>query len=159
MVQFMSLLIPKLRGQENFTANPTIERAHRIPTHVPDDWWVKPNAAGRIRGPRTIIVKLLNYQEKLKILRLAKGMEKIVYRGSRVYFNGDVSASLAAKHRSFGHVKRTLRERKIKYTVRHPCTLCVTINGKAERFDCPKAAATALGISPPNSAQNSPVRM
>lgn len=159
MVQFMSRLIPELLGQENFAANPTIERAHRIPTQVPGDWRGKPNTAGRTRGPRTIIIKLLNYQEKMKILRLAKGMEKIMYRGARVFFNGDVSASLAARHRSFGFVKRTLRERKIKYTIRHPCTLCVTINGKAERFVCPKAAAAALDISPPNSVHNSPEKM
>lgn len=159
IVQFMSRLIPELLGRGNFPATPTIERAHRIPTQVPDDWWVKPNAAGRIRGPRTIIMKMLNYQDKVKILRLAKDMEKIEYKGSRVYFNGDVSASLAARHRSFGFVKRKLRERKIKYIVRHPCTLCVTINGKDERFVCPKAAARALNISPPDSMQNSPERM
>lgn len=104
-------------------------------------------------------MKMLNFQDKVRVLQLARAKKKTEFGGSRVYFNADVSASLAARHKSFDFIKRKLRERKTKYFIRHPCTLCVTIDGKDERFICPKAAAAALEISPPNSVQNSPEGM
>ncbi|KAL7388761.1 hypothetical protein ABVT39_020275 [Epinephelus coioides] len=136
----MSQLIPSLLGRENFPTSPTIERAHRSPTHRP---------SGR-DTPRPIIMKMLNFQDKIKILRLARQKRRVEFNGSRAYFNPDLSADLARRHKSFANIKRELRERKLKYFVRYPCTLCVIIDGKEERFDCPKRAEAAL-LSVPNS--------
>lgn len=57
---FMSKLIPDLLGHENFPVLPVIERAHRSPTTQRDV---------QIH-PQPILIKLHNFQDKVKILRL-----------------------------------------------------------------------------------------
>lgn len=138
MIQFMSQLIPSLLGRENFPSSPVIERAHRSPTQRPKDR----------DTPRPIIMKMLNFQDKMKIIRLARAKRKVEFNGSRVYFNPDLSADLARRHKSFANIKRELRDRKIKYFVRYPCTLCVSIAGKEQRFDCPEHAEAVLKTAP-----------
>lgn len=128
MIRFMSQLIPSLLGPENFPISPIIERAHRSPAQRPNDR----------DTPRPIVMKMLNFQDKMKIIRLAREKKKVELNGSRIYFNPDFSADLARRHKSFAGIKRELRERKIKYFVRYPCTLCVSVDGKEQRFDCPK---------------------
>ena len=67
---FMSKLIPQLLGPENFPTPPVIERAHRTPTFRHNDR----------AGPRPILIKLLNFQDKVKILRLAREKREGVSR-------------------------------------------------------------------------------
>ena len=157
MIQFMSQLIPSLLGHDNFPDPIIIERAHRTPTQRDTSK----------TSPRTIIMKLLNYQDKVKIIRLARIKHPVypgsVLNGSRVYFNEDHSTALAKCYREFSSVTRRLREKKVKYQVRYPCTLCVKVNGRDEEFKCPMRARAALGIpiSPdahsPSSVRGPPV--
>ncbi len=60
---FMAQLILQLFGRENFPASPAVERAHRTPLFRNSDR----------AGSRPILIKLSNFQDKVKILRLARG--------------------------------------------------------------------------------------
>uniref|UniRef100_A0A8C2ER77 L1 transposable element RRM domain-containing protein n=1 Tax=Cyprinus carpio TaxID=7962 RepID=A0A8C2ER77_CYPCA len=125
---FMSRLIPQLLGQDNFSTPLIIEWAHRSPTVRQSDR----------ASPRPIMIKLLNFQDKVKILRIAREKKKLEYNGTRIYIYPDFSADLMKKRRSFDSVKRKLRELDMKYYLRYPCTLCVFVDGKQQRFSCHK---------------------
>ncbi len=62
MISFLNQLIAKLLGNEHFPTAPVIERAHRSPTFL----------YGPKLKPRPIVVKFQNFQDKVRILRLAR---------------------------------------------------------------------------------------
>lgn len=134
---FMSRLIPQLLGQDNFPTPLVIEWAHRSPT-------VRQNDRA---SPRPIMIKLLNFQDKVKILRIAREKKKLEHNGTRLYIYPDFSAELMKRRKSFDPVKRKLRELNMKYSLRYPCTLCVFVDGKQQRFSCHKDAE-AVYMSP-----------
>lgn len=137
---FMSQLIPLLLGRENFPTPPTIERVHRTPTFLHNDR----------AFPRPILIKLLNFQDKVRILRLAREKKELVFKGTRIYIYPDFSAELTKKRRCFHTVKRRLCELNLKYSLRYPCTLSVIVDSKPQLFTCHKAAETIF-MSPINS--------
>ncbi|KAL7383682.1 hypothetical protein ABVT39_021618 [Epinephelus coioides] len=142
MPEFMNKLIPLLLGEENFTALPVIERAHRSPTTRRQD---------AKAGPRPILVKFLLLQDKVKILRLAKAKKELFFSGVRIYIYPDYSAAVLQKWREFNNIKKKLRELNIKYSLLYPATLKVTTNGKSRLFCCPEDVETFLrdGMSSP----------
>ena len=137
---FMSKLIPYLLGPENFPTPPVIERAHRTPMFRHNDR----------AGPRSILIKLLDFQDKVKILRLAREKKELVFQGNRIHIYPDFSAELMKKRRSFDPVKRRLRELNLKYSLRYPSTLSVIVDGKPQQFTCHRAAEAAF-MAPSNS--------
>uniref|UniRef100_A0A671RZG0 Uncharacterized protein n=1 Tax=Sinocyclocheilus anshuiensis TaxID=1608454 RepID=A0A671RZG0_9TELE len=126
---FMSKLIPQLLGRDNFPTPPISEWAHRSPTA---------HQSGRA-SLRPIMVMLLNFQEKVQILRISRE-RKLEYNGTRVYIYQDFSADLMKRRRSFDPVKHKLREFNKKHFLRYPCTLCVVVDGKQQCFNCHKEA-------------------
>lgn len=137
---FMSKLIPQLFGPQNFSTPPATERAHRTPTFRHHDR----------AGPPPILIELLNFQEKVKILRLAREKKELLHQGHRIYIDPDFSADLVKKRRSFDPVKRRLREFNLKYSLRYPSTLSVIVDGKPQLFTCHRAAQAAL-VTPSSS--------
>lgn len=142
---FMSKLIPHLLGQENFSTPPVIERAHRTPMFRNNDR----------AGPRPILIKLRDFQDKVKILRLAREKKELVFQGNQIHIYPDFSAELVKKRRSFDPVKRRLRELNLKYSLRYPSTLSVIVNGKAQQFTCHSAAEAAFMT--PSSSPVTPI--
>lgn len=69
---FMSRLIPQLLGRENFPTPLIIEGAHHSLIVRQHDR----------TSPRPIMIKLLNFQDKVKILCLAKEKKKLGYKCS-----------------------------------------------------------------------------
>ncbi|KAK1905456.1 LINE-1 retrotransposable element ORF1 protein [Dissostichus eleginoides] len=112
IIGFMSRLIPQLLGPDAFPTLPIIERAHRSPT-------ARQNSRA---SPRAIMIELLNFQDKVKILRLARVK----------------NPELTRRRRSFDPVKRKLRELNMKYFLLYPCTLCVVVDGTQQRFSTNK---------------------
>lgn len=139
-IGFMSQLIPQLLGRENFQTPPIIERAHRTQTFLHNER----------AEPRPILIKLLNFQDKVRILPLARKKKKLVFKGTRIYIYPDFSAELTQKCRCFEIVKRRLHELNFKYSLWYPCTLSVIVDGKPQLFTCHKAAEAAF-MSPMNS--------
>ena len=142
MIRFMSKLIPSLLGPVNFPSPPIIEAAHRSRTQ-------RPNSRDT---PRVIIVKMLN-RDKTKIVRLAKDKKNLKFNDSSVFFISDLSASLEKRHKSFKDIKKELRDRKIKYFVKYPCTALFYAINEDTQFVCPQLAKVAL-ISAPNSLES-----
>lgn len=140
---FMNRLIPQLLGEVNFPAPPAIERCHRSPTIA------KETSGAR---SRPILVKLLHFQDKLKILKLSRVKKELVYNGTRVYIYPDFSAALVQKRRLFDPSKRKLRDLDIKYSMIFPCTLRVVHGGKPKLFRSPdevEAFLSELTVSSP----------
>ncbi|KAJ4920427.1 hypothetical protein JOQ06_013927 [Pogonophryne albipinna] len=104
IIGLMSRLIPQLLGQDAFPTLPIIERAHRSPT-------ARQNSCA---SPRAIMIELLNFQDKVKILRLAREKKSLDYNGKHISIYPDVSPELTRRHRSFDPVKRKLRELNLK---------------------------------------------
>ncbi|KAJ4923746.1 hypothetical protein JOQ06_014025 [Pogonophryne albipinna] len=106
IIGFMSRLIPQLLGPDAFPTLPIIERAHRSPT-------ARQNSRA---SPRAIMIELLNVQDKVKILRLAREKKSLDYNGKHISIYPDFSPELTRRRRSFDPVKRKLRELNMKKT-------------------------------------------
>lgn len=150
-IEFMTRLIPQLLGLENFPSSLAIERAHRSPT-------TRQINSGTTRksgrdGPRPILIRLLHFQDKVKILRLAREKKELRFNGSRVSIYPDFSAPLEKRRRAFDPVKKKLREMKLPYVLRYPCTLCVEVNDNELQFTDHKAAEAKF--MPPRSSSMS----
>lgn len=132
MVAFIGELVATLFGKEHFPTAPVVERAHRLPTFVRS-----PRSDG---PPRPILVKFLNFQDKVKILRLAREKRNLKMGESTVYIYPDFSPGLVKKRREFDPVKKKLCAADVKYSLQYPSTLRVIVEGKPKLFHCPKEA-------------------
>ncbi|KAJ8364745.1 hypothetical protein SKAU_G00135760 [Synaphobranchus kaupii] len=103
-------------------------------------------------SPRSILIKLLHFQDKVKILRLARVKKELIFNGNHIFI---YSADLTKRRRSFDPVKRRLRELNLKFSLRYPCTLSVWVDGKEQQFTDHKAAEDTF-ISFRNSSMSSP---
>ena len=81
--EFVSNLIPKLLGDDNFTKPVVIDRAHRVQRP-------KPPEGSR---PRMIITRVHLTQEKEKILRLGR-QSSMEYKGNRILIFPDYTAEV-----------------------------------------------------------------
>lgn len=145
---FMGHLIPQLLGETNFSVPPTIERCHRI--------GIMDNV--NAKGPRPILVKFQHFQDKLKIMKLARDKKDLLQykaravnqEGSlkevRVYIYPDFSAGVVQRRREFDTVKKKFRDRDIEYGLIFPSTLRVTHAGKKHLFHTPGEAEKFLDV-------------
>ncbi|CAL1580692.1 unnamed protein product [Knipowitschia caucasica] len=139
-VAFFTNWLPIILGREEFAGPLMIERAHR--TLGP-----KPSASER---PRPVLIRLLNYQDREKILRTAAKRYKenkspITYEDRPLMFFPDLSPNLVKRRKEFDHVKGELRSRNIQYSLLHPATLRITLaDGKRKIFQTPGEAAAFL---------------
>lgn len=76
VIAFMNQLIPQLLGKDNFPMAPVIERAHHSPTFTSNT---------SSASPRPILLKFLHFQDKVKILRLAREKGELICMGARVH--------------------------------------------------------------------------
>ena len=155
---FISHLIPKLLGEANFSVPPVIERCHR--TGILDNV--------KAKGPRPILVKLQCFQDKLKIMKLARDKrDPLQYKARAVNQGGslkdvqifiypDFSAGVVQRRREFDAVKKKLCDREIEYGLLFPCTLRITHVGKRHFFHTPGEAENFLcALSSINSSIDS----
>uniref|UniRef100_A0A673B5Q8 L1 transposable element RRM domain-containing protein n=1 Tax=Sphaeramia orbicularis TaxID=375764 RepID=A0A673B5Q8_9TELE len=134
IVAFMSQqLIPKLLGRESFPKAPVVERAHRSPTF---------NTSVRLGAsrPRPILVKFLNFQDKVKIMRLAKEKGDLVFEGNTIHIYPDFSPGIVKKRREYDAVKRKLHATDMEYSLLYPDMLRVMVKGKPKLFRSSKEA-------------------
>ncbi|KAK5879492.1 hypothetical protein CesoFtcFv8_022602 [Champsocephalus esox] len=76
---------------------------------------------------RAIMIELLDFQDKVKILCLAKEKKSLDCNGKHISIYPDFSPELTRRRRSFDPVKRKFRELNMKYFLLYPCTLCVVV--------------------------------
>uniref|UniRef100_H2ZYA4 L1 transposable element RRM domain-containing protein n=1 Tax=Latimeria chalumnae TaxID=7897 RepID=H2ZYA4_LATCH len=101
-----------------------IERAHQTlgPRPVPE------------QHPRAFIVKFLRYPTRDLLLLAAKNLSQLKWRDHRIFIFPDWSRELQLKRQWFWEVRRTLREKNIKYGLFYPAILKITRNGETRSF-------------------------
>ena len=139
---FMDKLIPHLLGKENFPTPPVIEKIHRTPTARRQD---------SKAGPRPILVRFLNFQDKQRVLRLAREKKELVFKGVRIHIYPDYSAALTQTRRLFDPIKKKCQERDIQYSLLYPCRFRIMSDGKPVFFSSPEVAEAFLHDFPMKS--------
>lgn len=128
---FLERWLPEALGLPATATPMVIELAHRI------------SAGPKLPGnapPRPLIMKFLNYRDKVRVQDAARRKGKILYNDRQVMLFPDVSAELHKQRRKFDEVKRKLRELNVQYGIVFPARLRVTHSGRSHFFDNPKEA-------------------
>uniref|UniRef100_H2ZSN9 L1 transposable element RRM domain-containing protein n=1 Tax=Latimeria chalumnae TaxID=7897 RepID=H2ZSN9_LATCH len=102
----------------------SIERAHHSLAPMP--------APGQ--RPRPLVVKFLRFPVKELLLKAAWELGKVDWDGHNIMFFPDLSKALQDRRRLFLQVKKTLRDKDIKYGLFYPAMLRITHNGKTSSF-------------------------
>ncbi len=92
--------MPEVRGSENFLTLVLIERAHRIQSGRP-----KHNSPP---VPRPLILKFLNFRDKVHVMRAAQAKGKVMYRTHHVMFYSDFLTEVMKRRMKYGAVKQQL---------------------------------------------------
>lgn len=129
-VGFLEKLIPQILGNDNFTSNITLERAHRV--------------GKKSDRPRPFIAKFLNLRDKEKVLRLARSKGETTYENKKISFFPDYSIDLQRRRDEFRDVKQRLREKEIEYALMYPAQLRVRHQGSIKIFPTPAEAQRYL---------------
>lgn len=121
-------------GAETFSHLFSIERAHRVPTRTP-------STGGY---PRPIIIKLINYRDKVTLMRRARELGDILYNGTKILFFPDYSPDLQKRRAEFRDIKRNLRNYKLEYALLYPARLRIVALGSTHYFDTTTGATKWL---------------
>nr|XP_014347658.1 PREDICTED: uncharacterized protein LOC106704657 [Latimeria chalumnae] len=115
-----------------------VERAHRTlgPRPPPD------------QRPRPIIARFLRFQDRERILRLAREAGELRWRGRSIMIFPDMSRELAVQRKLFMPERHCCMALGLRYALQYPATLRVTIAGKQQRFDDPEEAIQELNRMP-----------
>uniref|UniRef100_H3ABH4 L1 transposable element RRM domain-containing protein n=1 Tax=Latimeria chalumnae TaxID=7897 RepID=H3ABH4_LATCH len=115
-----------------------VERAHRTlgPRPPPD------------QHPRPIITRLLRFQDRERILRLAREAGELYWWGGKIMIFPDMSRELAAQRKLFTPARHRCMELWIRYALQYPAVLRVTVNGRQQKFEDPEEAIRELNRIP-----------
>ncbi|KAJ8375250.1 hypothetical protein SKAU_G00058300 [Synaphobranchus kaupii] len=130
-IAFLEKWLPEALGPATFPTPPIIERAHRLPGRA---------QSNRTPPPRVLIMKFLNFQDTVRVMRTARAKGKVLYREQEVMFFPDLSAELHRQRRRFDGVKQQLRSLNIRYGIVYPAKLRLTIDGRPHEFESPADA-------------------
>lgn len=97
-------------------------------------------------------MKFANFQDKVKILRLAREKGRLTFGGVAVFIYPDFSPQTVKKRREFDNVKKKLRAADVNYSLLYPSTLKVMVDGKPKLFRCSKDAEGFFKDLPSGSA-------
>lgn len=109
-LEFVSDLLPKLLGNENFPGKVVVDRALRAPGPKPADG----------SRPRPFIVRQHYYQSRELIVRLAAKKGPLQYDGSKVFIFPDLCQDVVARRKEFDKARKRCREANLRYGFRHP---------------------------------------
>lgn len=115
----------KLEGDEY-----EIERSHRSGGPRPDD----------NKPPRLILVKLLRYTARQKVLEAAKKGKGLKWEDCTISIYEDMTKDRSDQRRQFSPTMKTLWQHQVKHTLAHPANLRFTWKGKRWSFTDPKKA-------------------
>lgn len=92
-IEFLEKWFIELFGRENFSQQFSIERAHRVP--------FKPPPSGGY--PRPMLMKFLNYKDKVTLLRKGREVGNIFYNGAKISMYPDFSPDLQKRRALHGN--------------------------------------------------------
>ena len=131
---FLEKWLPDILGAENFPTAVRIERAHRIPSFP-----TGPAKSTRSAPfPRPLIMKFLNFKDKVCVMKAAQAKGKVMYENRQVKFFSDFSAEVQRQRKAYDAVKQRLRSEGIQYGLQFPAKLRITHGGKNYTFLSPQ---------------------
>lgn len=141
-VAFLRTWLPNLLNVDFKDHQVKIERAHRVPS--------RPPTSGE--RPRALLLKLHNFQDKVRILQAARVARQLTFKRHNISIFEDFSVAIVRKRQAFGNVKKRLHERGIRYAMIYPATLRVQHNGGEKFFKQPTEVESFLdGLPEPSS--------
>lgn len=132
-VLFLENWLPQVLGADTFLAPVIIECAHRLPSSGKQVG----NTSSR---PKTMILKFLNYADKVRVLRVAREKGTVMFQNHHIMFFPDLSSEVLKQRRRFEEVKQELRRRKIRYGMIFPTKLLVIHGDRSHFFSSPEEA-------------------
>ncbi|KAI4891056.1 hypothetical protein NFI96_008103 [Prochilodus magdalenae] len=127
-VKFFGEWLPQVLGTTHFPSPLDIERAHRTPSFKPP----------LNESPRPVLIRFLRYQDREKILRLAKEKRNITIQEKRVNFFPDLSPELARRRKLMIPAMKALKEKNFTCYLTYPARLRVQLkDGKFRHFTTP----------------------
>uniref|UniRef100_H3AW69 L1 transposable element RRM domain-containing protein n=1 Tax=Latimeria chalumnae TaxID=7897 RepID=H3AW69_LATCH len=98
--------------------------------------------------PRPIIARLLRFQDRERILRLAREAGELYWWGGKIMIFPDMSRELAAQRKRFTPARRRCMELGLRYALQYLAVLRVTVNGRQHKFEDPEEALKELNRIP-----------
>lgn len=132
---FMRDTIPELLNVE-FDGGLEIDRAHRTPGRRKQDDQRQP--------PRPIIIRLLRFQDRERIVEAARKMGKLQWNGHHIMIFPDYSKLVTEKRAAFKQSKQLLHQKKIAFSLRYPAVLVLELPSGKRQFSDPKKALTFI---------------
>ncbi|KAI4873841.1 hypothetical protein NFI96_023034, partial [Prochilodus magdalenae] len=127
-VKFFGEWLPQVLGTTHFPSPLDIERAHRTPSFKPP----------LNESPRPVLIRFLRYQDREKILRLAKEKRNITIQEKRVNFFPDLSPELARRRKLMIPAMKALKEKNFTCYLTYPARLRVQLkDGKFRHLTTP----------------------
>lgn len=123
---FLQSWPPEVLGSDVFPSLPVIKRAHRLPGRQTQ------NAPSR-----AMILKFLNYQDKVKVMKAAHQKGKVIYRGHHVMFFPDLSTEVQKQRSQFNGVKQQLLSLNIDFELIFPAKMRIFHQGNRQFFHTP----------------------
>lgn len=114
-VAFLEKWLPEALGPATFPMPTIMERAHRLPA------WMQFNRSTR---PRVLIVKFLNFQDKIRVMRAARVKGKVVCDGQKIMFFPDLPTELHHRRKGFDRFKQQLMSMNVRYGIIYPGKNC-----------------------------------
>lgn len=130
---FMESWLPEALGIEPLRSPLIIERCHRLPG---------PKKLDRNGGtaPKALIMKFLNFKDKVLVQEAARRKGKVLYKNYPVMFFPDLSAEVHKQRRRYDGVKQKLRAMGVRYGIVFPARLRVSHGERTYMFENPSEA-------------------
>lgn len=127
---FLENWLPEALNLAPLRTTLTLERAHRVGQ----------KNMSNTAAPRTMIMKFLNYKDKMTVIRAARAKGQILFKNRPVRFYEDLATGVHKKQKEFDAVRQQLRSMGIRYGMIPPARLIVTHNGQSRIFNLPGEA-------------------
>ena len=126
----MSKFFVDLFQDDTFVTPPELDRAHRTLRSKPMEG----------ERPRPVIVRFLRFQQRERVLAIARKKGQLLYQNRKIFLFPDLSNTLAKKREKFNPVKAKLHQKAVKFSLRYPAVLWVTHQQVDHRFEEPADA-------------------
>lgn len=129
---FFSQLLVEVFGDQTLSSPPELDRAHRslIPKPGPDE------------RPRPVIIRFHRFQIKDSVMREARKLGTVEYRGHKLRFYEDYSADVLKQRAAYRIVMAELYSRGLRPSLLFPAKLRITLPSGEKRWLSSVSAAT-----------------
>ncbi|KAL7395387.1 hypothetical protein ABVT39_015628 [Epinephelus coioides] len=132
--EFLSGFIPELLGASNFPSPVVVDRAHRLG---------KQPSEGNAQ-PCAMIARIHHFQNKEKILQLARQQYPLTYNQKAIHLFPDFPMELIKQRQAFDEVRKKLKDAGARVGFIYPARLKDTLGNSEKVFSSPQEAEAFL---------------